>query len=107
MACAMAVRVVDEGKVEVGDAEAAARSRRAMERCTRKAGFTHFVLFFMGANEKTPREKAAQKEKHAERGRARLNRQSWCLNPPNNNTPGGRAKKKGALALRRCVLYCS
>ena len=28
--------------------------------------FTHFVLFFMEANEKTPEEKAAQKEKHAE-----------------------------------------
>jgi hypothetical protein len=31
-------------------------------------------LFFVGANEKTPEEKAAQKEKHAERERARLNR---------------------------------
>ena len=29
--------------------------------------FTHFVLFFMEANEKTPEEKAAEKEKHAER----------------------------------------
>ncbi|GAF94973.1 unnamed protein product [marine sediment metagenome] len=36
--------------------------------------FTHFVLFFVEANEKTPEEKAAQKEKHAERERARLNR---------------------------------
>ena len=35
--------------------------------------FNHFVLFFMEANEKTPEEKAAQKEKHAELERARLN----------------------------------
>ena len=37
VACVMAVRVVDEGEVEVGDTEAADRSRCAMERCTRKA----------------------------------------------------------------------
>ena len=36
--------------------------------------FTHFVLFFMEANEKNPEEKVAQKEEHAERERARLNR---------------------------------
>ena len=32
VACAMAVRVVDEVEVEVDDAEAADRTRRAMER---------------------------------------------------------------------------
>ena len=37
MACAVAVRVVDEVEVEEDDAEAAARSRCAMERCTRGA----------------------------------------------------------------------
>ena len=37
MACAVAVRFVDEMEVEEDDAEAAARSRRAMERCTRGA----------------------------------------------------------------------
>ena len=36
--------------------------------------FTYFVLFFMEANEKTPEEKAAEKEKHAEREITRLNR---------------------------------
>ena len=36
--------------------------------------FTHFVLFFRKANEKTPEEKAAEKEKRAERERARLMR---------------------------------
>ena len=33
VACAVAVRVVDDAGVEKGDAKAAARSRRAMERC--------------------------------------------------------------------------
>ena len=37
VACAMAVRVVDEVEVEVDGAEAADRGRRAMERCIRKA----------------------------------------------------------------------
>ena len=37
MACAVAVRFVDEVGVEEDDAEAAARSRRAMELCTRGA----------------------------------------------------------------------
>ena len=37
VACALAVRVVDEVEVEVNDAEAAARSRRAMELFTRGA----------------------------------------------------------------------
>ena len=37
VACALAVRVVDEVGVEVEDAEAADRSRRAVERCTRGA----------------------------------------------------------------------
>ena len=37
MACAVAVRVVDEVEVEEDNAEAAARSRCAMERCTRGA----------------------------------------------------------------------
>ena len=37
MACAAAVRVVDEVEVGEDDSEAAARSRRAMERCTRGA----------------------------------------------------------------------
>ena len=37
MACAVAVRVVDELEVGEDDAEAAARSRCAMERCTRGA----------------------------------------------------------------------
>ena len=36
-ACDEAVRVVEEVGVEEADAEAAARSRRAMERCTRGA----------------------------------------------------------------------
>ena len=38
VACALAVRVVGNVKLEGGDAEAAARSRRAMGRCTRGAG---------------------------------------------------------------------
>ena len=37
VACAVAVRVVDEVKVEVDDAEAAALIRRALERCIRGA----------------------------------------------------------------------
>ena len=37
VACAVAVRVVDELEVGEDDAEAAARSRCAMERCTRGA----------------------------------------------------------------------
>ena len=37
VACAVAVRVVDEFEVGEDDAEAAARSRSAMERCTRGA----------------------------------------------------------------------
>ena len=38
MACAVAVRAVGDVGVEEDDAEAAARSRRAMERCTQGAG---------------------------------------------------------------------
>ena len=37
VACAVAVRFVDEVEAGEGDAEAATRSRRAMERCTRGA----------------------------------------------------------------------
>ena len=37
VACALAVRVIDDVEVDGGDSEAAARSRRAMERCTREA----------------------------------------------------------------------
>ena len=37
MACAVAARFVDEVGLDEGDAEAAARSRRAMELCTRGA----------------------------------------------------------------------
>ena len=38
-----AVRVVDEVEVGEDDSEATARSRRAMERCTRGAGFVGCV----------------------------------------------------------------
>ena len=38
VACAVAVRVNDELEFAGDDSEAAARSRRAMERCTRGAG---------------------------------------------------------------------
>ena len=44
MACAVAVRVVDEVGVEEDDTEAAARSRFAMERCTRGAKIVAKVL---------------------------------------------------------------
>ena len=46
VACAVAVRVVDDAGVEEGDAEAAARSGRAMERCTRGAEVIANVLFW-------------------------------------------------------------
>ena len=46
VACAVAVRVVDDVGVNEGDAEAADRSRRAMERCTRGAEIVARVLFW-------------------------------------------------------------
>ena len=46
VACAVAVRIVDEVGVEMDDAEVAARSRRAMELCTRGAGVIAEVLFW-------------------------------------------------------------
>ena len=44
MACAVAVRVLYELEVEEDDTEAAARSRCAMERCTRGAKIVVKVL---------------------------------------------------------------
>ena len=44
----MAVRVVDDLGVEVDNAEIVARSRRAMERCTRGAGFVAKMVFWTG-----------------------------------------------------------
>ena len=44
VACTVAVRVVGDVRVEEGDFEAAARSRRAMERCTRGAGVVGSVV---------------------------------------------------------------
>ena len=49
----MAVRVVDDAWVEEYVAEAAARSRRAMERSTREAGFVAKALFCLFVFEDT------------------------------------------------------
>ena len=46
VACAVAVRVVGAAGVEEGDAEVAARSRLAMERCTRGDGVVAELLFW-------------------------------------------------------------